>query len=95
MDYEALNAIILSDDMVAQRKCFGTVFNRDKSLSTIAQKANQMLAYCKVWTSHWETVQEAIAPDLKVVRKQLLEEKLSRLSEEDKAYILETLQATH
>ena len=95
MDYEALNAIILSDNVVAQRKCFGTVFGKDKSVSTIAQKAKQMIAYCKVWTSNWETVQEAIAPELNEVRKKLLEEKLSRLSKEDKAYILEALRTTN
>lgn len=71
------------------------MFGKDKSVSTIAQKAKQMIAYCKVWTSNWETVQEAIAPELNEVRKKLLEEKLSRLSEEDKAYILATLQTTH
>lgn len=94
MDYEALNAIILSDNVVAQRKCFGTVFGSDKSVTTIARKAEQMLSYCKVWATNWETVQEAIAPDLKVVRRKLLEEKLSRLSKEDKAYILEALCTT-
>ena len=33
MDYDALNAIILSDNVVAQRKCFGTVFGKDKEKS--------------------------------------------------------------
>ena len=78
MDYEALNAIILSDNVVAQRKCFGTVFGSDKSVTTIARKAEQMLSYCKVWATNWETVQEAIAPDVEEIRLKQFEDRISK-----------------
>lgn len=91
MGYEALKTILDSNDVVKKYNTFGTNLPANSSVQKIAEKSISMLTRCKVWATNWETVQEAIAPDLEVIKQKQIEEKVASLSAKDLKYLEEAV----
>ena len=83
MDYEALKPILYGKDEFKAREYFGTSLPKHYDAAVIDELATKMITKCKVWTSHWETVQDAIAPDVEEIKKKQLEDRLSKLTPEE------------
>jgi hypothetical protein len=78
MDYEALKPILYGRDEFKTREYFGTSLPKHYDATVVDSIATRMITKCKVWTSHWETVQEAIAPEVEEIRLKQFEDRISK-----------------
>lgn len=92
MDYEALKPILFGRDEFKAREHFGTSLPKHYDATVVDGIATRMITKCKVWTNNWETIQEAIAPDVEEIRMKQMKDSLSRLSPEEVDIYLNYLQ---
>ena len=93
MGYDALKAILDSNDVVKKYSTFGTNLPPKSNLLAIDSKAKAMISRCREWMTNWETVQEAIAPEVDEIRMKLMEAKVATLNKKQLAFLLEAIEA--
>ena len=91
MDYEALKPILYGRDEFKTREHFGTSLPKHYDATVVDSIATRMITKCKVWIENWETVQEAIVPDVEEIRMKQMKDRLSRLSPEEVDFYLDYL----
>lgn len=92
MGYDTLKAILDSSDVIKKYSTFGTNLPPKSSLLAIDSKAKVMISRCKEWMTNWETVQEAIAPEVDEIRYKLMEAKVATLNKKQLDFLLEAIE---
>ena len=92
MAYDALSPILYGRDQVMTREYFGTSLPKQYDAGIVDSIATRMISKCKTWITNWETVQEAIAPEVEEIRLKQVENRLSQLSPQEMDAYLEYLQ---
>ncbi|MBO5314592.1 MAG: hypothetical protein J6A70_04815 [Prevotella sp.] len=80
MDYEALKPILYGRDEFKTREHFGTSLPKHYDAFVVDSIASRMITKCKIWAENWETVQEAIAPEVEEIKMKMIKDRISKLS---------------